>query len=779
MFALYRCGRQADALAAYRAGRSLLVDELGLEPGPALRRLHQQILAQDPALDVAETWQPPLPVPETPLVGRDAELDEVRALLAGGVRLLTVTGPGGIGKTRFVLELAASVPALCDGVFVVALSAVGSPGDVGPAIAEAVGAPIEGDGLQRRLAGRETLLVLDGFEAVLPAAPLVARLLDACPELCVLATSRVPLRLAGERELELGRLRDSDALVLLEERIQAVRRELDAEDAVGEIGRRLEGVPLAIELAASRLRHFPADVLLSRLDRALAPVPGLAGPSACRRTLRTTIEWSYRLLDPDAQRLLDCLSVFAGGWTVEQAERVCPGDERGAAADGLALLADARLVELGEARYDMHDAVREFAAERLEERGERARARAAQRDCLLELVESIRPIVTLGRGPLGPERENLRAALRFSLDAGDHEQALLLAQRLWRYWAESGAVSEARHWLDAALDAAPRTGSALEGRCLDAAAFLASLQGETSRATELSEAAVALLGSLPEAGRAYAWALFRRGLVDVAAGRLEPAGAWLEQAVARFVEEGFPDGEAWTLIELHRRSLLAGEVAAAVAGLEEARRVARRAAELAVQPFAQTLYGSALALAGEPGPALPHIETGLEQLLALGAGFTLATALVHAAPAFAAAGDAAAERRAAARALEICRDALSSPTPCPPSRQPLARSRAEATFRRRRGSGERPTPPVPRPVSRSRRSGPGCAGPRSRPSPPRSAPRWGANGPTAPHFPSNARSRSDSPASRTRPTSRRSRVSGALPPSPTLSRRPDRPVRER
>ena len=336
MLALYRSGRQADALAAYRDARATLVDELGLEPSEELSALQRRILVHDPGLDHTRTGRrAELPASLTSFVGRGRELEQIRALiLRPGVRLLTLTGAGGTGKTRLALEVARAVAGeFADGARFAPLAAVAEPEVVPHAIAEALalqqssGQSIE-DALKAFLADRELLLVLDNLEHLLEATPLATELLAAAPRLKILATSRTHLNLYGETEYAVPPLSArEEAVALFADRAAAVRPGFAATDAVGEICARVDGLPLAIELAAARIRTLTPAEILARLDHRLELLAG--GPRdvpARQRTLRDTLLWSYDLLAPEEQRLFARLAVFAGGWTLAAADDVCgPG----------------------------------------------------------------------------------------------------------------------------------------------------------------------------------------------------------------------------------------------------------------------------------------------------------------------------------------------------------------------------------------------------------------------------------------------------------------------
>jgi predicted ATPase len=333
-----------------------------------------------------------LPLPPTPLVGREREVAELLHLLrVEGRRLLTITGPGGMGKTRLAAEAAGElITEFEHGVWFVDLSHVRDSELVEPTIAATLGATGE---LVDHLRSRELLLVLDNLEQVVDVAPELGRLLEACAGLVLLCTSREPLHLRAEREYPLQPLVDTTAIELFLQRAQAADPSFESDEALlGELCLRLERMPLAIELAAARVKILSPEQLLDRLGRRLPVLTGGARDAPARqRTLRGTIEWSYELLTEDDRSLFARLAVFAGGWTFEAAEDVC-----GADLDALQSLADKSLVRLEDDRFRMLETIREYAVEQLEKSGEAKGLRERHADFYVELAERAEPEL---RGP--------------------------------------------------------------------------------------------------------------------------------------------------------------------------------------------------------------------------------------------------------------------------------------------------------------------------------------------------------------------------------------------
>jgi predicted ATPase/DNA-binding SARP family transcriptional activator len=513
MLALYRLGRQADALQAFHRARQVLDEELGLEPSRWLRRRQEQILLQDAALEVPDPTPPPrpqhhLPAQRTGFVGRRRELAELQGLLQAR-QLVCVTGPPGSGKTRLAIEVAASLlEAFPHGAWFVSLAEVADPELVRSAVATALAVPElperpAAQALTDHLRSRRLLLVLDNFEHVLPAAVVAAELLDAAPGLTVLATSRTPLRLSGEQEYPLAPLPlprpdelaadpgGNDALALFADRAAAVDPHfvLSADNAplIAEVVARLDGLPLAIELAAARLRLFPLEELARRLSPAIPLLTG--GPvdhAARQRTLRGAIAWSDQLLGPADRALLRRLGVFQGGFTLEAAEVVAQGPPVTDLVAGIATLVEVSLlgrpVEPGQARFWMLETVREYAEEELRAAGEDDATGGRHAHFYAGLAEAAEPRLTGADqarwlDQLEAEHANLQAALRWAGQTGDTDLALLGAARLWRFWQLRGHFAEGRRWLEEVL-AAEGPASMARAKALIGLAGLCYWQGD-------------------------------------------------------------------------------------------------------------------------------------------------------------------------------------------------------------------------------------------------------------------------------------------------------------
>ena len=454
------------------------------------QRLYQLELdglpSEFPPLKTLDNRPTNLPVQPNELIGRERELEEAAALLTNGLRVLTLTGTGGTGKTRLALQLAAEVVEVFpNGVFFVSLAPVRDWELVPPTIARTLGLREQAgetvvETLYGYLGDKELLLVLDNFEQVLAAAPAVAGLCSSSPGLKLLVTSRTPLRLSGERTYPVPPLELPESIQLFGERAQAAALEFDVtqenEDAVAEICRRLDGLPLAIELAAPRIRSLPPAVLLRRLDQRLKLLTGGAQDLDERqRTLRATIEWSYELL-PEAEReLFAQLGVFVGGSRLDAAEALCDCVDIDV-LDGLHSLVEKSLLRQrpdadGEPRFWMLETIREYALGLLDEAGALADARERHAELFLGLAEEADVESRTGDRAawfdrLDADNANLRAALDWAEEQRDGELMLRLATALWAFWATRGQIAEGTRMLEEAIDlAGRRPARALLGLC--------------------------------------------------------------------------------------------------------------------------------------------------------------------------------------------------------------------------------------------------------------------------------------------------------------------------
>ncbi len=419
-----------------------------------------------------------LPRPPSTFVGRERELEEVVARLSGGVRLLTLTGPGGSGKTRLALEAAAAlVPEYKAGVFWVGLATLRDPELVTETISQALGAR---NGLAEHIGDRELLVLVDNLEQVIAAAPELSALLTACPNLTLVVTSRELLRVQGEVEFAVPPLADSDAVALFSERSHA-----EPSDVIGELCARLDSLPLAVELAAARTTALSPAQILERMSRRLDLLRGGRDADPRQQTLRATIEWSYDLLSDDERQLFRRLSVFAGGCTLEAAEQVA-----GADLDTLQSLVEKSLVRFSSDRYSMLETIREFAAEQLEP-DEAADARRRHRAYVVALAEASAQRLHTGdesatSSALAPEYANVRAAVSYALAAQEPDDVGRILGGMYPFLISHGHLAEVREWAESAL-AARELSERGRAEVLVGAGEIARFAGDLGRAIELKQ----------------------------------------------------------------------------------------------------------------------------------------------------------------------------------------------------------------------------------------------------------------------------------------------------
>jgi predicted ATPase/DNA-binding SARP family transcriptional activator/DNA-binding CsgD family transcriptional regulator len=635
-------GNKGEALAQYVQLEEVLARELGTEPSASSRALREEIaVGRFPLQEAPSFGSPPkkpsgagrhnLPTPRTSFVGREREIVELKRELAM-TRLLTLTGVGGAGKTRLALEVARDLAgAYQDGVWLVELAPLSEGTLVPQAVARAMkireqpGRPLA-DTLTEALHKKATLLVLDNCEHLAdPVAHLADTLLDSCSHLRVLTTSRETLEVEGgvvwrvsslstpdtDRLPADGELMRYDAVRLFVER---TRLKLSAFEitpqnatAVAEVCRKLEGIPLAIELAAARMDVLTAQQIAQRLDRALGLLTGGRAADHRHRTLRATLDWSHELLSEPERKLFGRLSVFAGGWTLEAAEAVGEGDgiEEGDVVELFLMLVDKSLVvseaEEGGFRYGMLEPVRQYAQEKLEESGETQAMKRAHAEYFIALAEEAEPRLW-GSGDkawfyrLEAEHDNMRAALFWTVEHEEAELALRLSGALRWFWRARGYHGEGRRWLERALSEEGRTSAEARAKALDGVGWLASEQRDIDRVEAVAQEGLKLCN---EAGIG--------GVILADFKNLLGEAAWLRgdhERAAELFEEG---------LVLHREARNTRGIAWSVCSL------AVVSSELGDYERAKELYEEGVALAREMGGALPLadllISLGYEYLL--------------------------------------------------------------------------------------------------------------------------------------------------------------------
>jgi predicted ATPase/DNA-binding SARP family transcriptional activator len=676
MVALYRCGRQTEALSIYREATKILAEEHGLDPGPELQQLQAAILAHDPTL-AFHADQPPeeapsrlaparassagnLPAPLTSFIGRHQQLVELRELVAE-CRLVTLTGPPGVGKTRMAIELGrAARGEFPDGVWLVELAPLSDPDAAISALASLLATPGGADAvapdippLERvveRLRGCHALLIMDNCEHLLPeVAGLAASLLSACAELHVVATSRrglgvtgevlwsvPPLTLPSSGVTDPRELAGSEAVRLFVDRASRVRPSFsltkETAPAVAEVCRHLDGLPLAIELAAARVKALPVGHVAAALhDRFRFLVAGSPTAPARQQTLRATVDWSYELLNAEEQTAFELLSVFAGGCSLTQAQAL--GERHGIVAedklvDLLESLVDKSLLiamsdGASEPRFAMLETLREYGREQLSRKGGLDQARRTHRELFLGLAEAAEPGV---RGAdyrswhrrVDQDYDNVRAAFEGALEDGDVTTALRIASALWHYWAVSDRHGEGRTWLETALAAAAdRAPATLRARALAALCYLAGQQMDLESAVQAGQRGLELSVHADDAAT-LAWGRQTLALILGDAGKPQRAAQLLAQARAARDAAG----EDWHVAGCDLIAAVGGIRSGRIAQVERAgREVLTRAQRIGYEPFAcwaRLLLGTVAERRGDLHEAATQYELALDLSRRLG-----------------------------------------------------------------------------------------------------------------------------------------------------------------
>jgi predicted ATPase/DNA-binding winged helix-turn-helix (wHTH) protein len=572
LLALHRSGRQPDALRAYRRACDIFA-ELGTEPSSDLRHLEEQVLLHDRALVAAPTGSPAtnLPTALSSFIGRTEDIAAVRNLITGH-RLVTLTGAAGVGKTRLAVEVARGLLDQFDGLWLINLADLDDPGDRGRLVAEAgriiaiPEVPHESpyDSVVGYLAPRRGLLVFDNCEHVAdPVAALITDLLEACPRLRVLATSRRPLRVDGEVTRRVpplpfesdaaGRVSDCASLFLDRARAAdpAIEPTAESRQIAADVCRRLAGLPLAVELAAARLRMMSIRNLAGVIADTFAVLTG--GPSTSvphHHALRATLDWSYDRLDGEAQAFFRRIAVFRGGFTLDTATRCARtfADLRRSALDLVGCLVDASMVTpTTDDRFTMLQPIREYGLARLAEHGETAPARRAHADLFHELFRSDEVPALFGTDPEDrevierfiTERDNVVAALTWAIEAGDAAIANDLGGVTAAVINEAGSISEAKRWLDAVL-AVPSPASQHRAAALCLAAYLTAVLDRPDAARSVIGELIAVAEALDDE-RWRAIAISRQALIAGFVDDVEAACRLYEAAARRLLRIDHPD----------------------------------------------------------------------------------------------------------------------------------------------------------------------------------------------------------------------------------------------
>jgi predicted ATPase len=513
-----------------------------------------------------------LPRPASSFVGRERDVAQVISLIRNGARLVTLTGPGGSGKTRLSIEAASElVGEFRNGVFWVGLAELRDASLALETIGQTLGAHEE---LSAHFGEKELLLLLDNLEQVVDAAPALAALVEACPNLKLLVTSRELLRVRGEVEYEVLPLADPDAVELF-----CARARLQLGPAIAELCRRLDNMPLALELAAARTKALSPEQILERLSQRLDLFKGTRDADLRQQTLRATIEWSYDLLTADEQQLFARLAVFAGGCTLEAAERVCDPN-----LDTLQSLVQKSLVRHTGERFWMLETILEYAAERLAEAGEAEKVSRRHAEHFVAFAERAEPeldradhLLWLDR--LEEEQDNFRSALAWSLEGPEPELGLRLCATLRKFWFWRDYVAEGQRWFDLARSRLSEAPDPLRAWVLARAGMNAIFRNEYELARTLLEESLAVLRELGDPRRT-AEALVHLGHTMLQLMNHEEALACYEEALALYREAGDPPGIAFALHALGEYLRDRGNDQRARELLEEAAVLARREGNL-------------------------------------------------------------------------------------------------------------------------------------------------------------------------------------------------------
>ena len=658
-----------ERLVSERFPEGVALRDLGLRSLKDLtepERVFQLVMAdlpdEFPPLNTLDARPNNLPAQATVVVGRSREIEEVRKLvLRDDARVVTLTGPSGTGKTRLGVQVAAEiVDAFEHGVFLVDLAVVHEPDRVATAILEAL--EVEADGaddpkrvLAELLSDRQLLLVLDNFEQVLVAAPYVADLIRDAPRLTVLVTSQAPLRIRGEHEYPvpplafpnpkrlppIEKLTDYESVVLFTERARAVVPSFQLSEgnaqAVAEIVHQLDGLPLAIELAAARVKMFPPQALVRRLGRRFDFLTsGTRDLPDRQRTLRGALSWSYNLLNEDEKALFLRQGVFDGGFTIEAAERVCVAeDEHFDVVEVLSSLVDKSLLRLShgeteEPRFERLRTIRDFSIELLEESGEADRWRKRHAEAFAELAEPLEPSRLSDSGApemlakLAYESENIRTALQWTLKTGEGALAVRLAQALPTIWFGRGFLEDGRRILEK-LEAQIDTLSPLDrAHAINLSGRLAQIQGDNSPATiaKFEESLALYRETGHDAGTARA--LMNIGNARSRERAVGEARALFEEALALYEAIGDSFGVSAALMNLGDSYLAQGEIDQAERYFRQARDRSQRDGNRVTLGFVNQYLGVVARQRGDLDTAQRHHQDSYDLFTELGAQIGIA-----------------------------------------------------------------------------------------------------------------------------------------------------------